>query len=239
MEYKNNYRQLGNAAEAIRQQSLRPKPRPTRGLASRDMPAPTLPKRFSPAQYLAFMRDRYEQESVEKTSELAPKESPRPKTFGQVVSGDSAILKDPEFLAEVEKLEEKFPGLNRRELFEVIAKESAFIPDNVNKDSKATGLFQFIPEAAEDLGTSVDRIKSMSPAEQVRLYSRYLENWSYNPQNTLAIMQAAPALGKNTDRSTVVYKKGSKAWEQNPGWRPADGGDITIGSINDFYGGYR
>ena len=32
-----------------------------------------------------------------------------------------------------------------------------------------------------------------------------------------------------------VYKSGSPAWKQNPGWRPTSGGDITVADMNNYY----
>jgi hypothetical protein len=46
-------------------------------------------------------------------------------------------------------------------------------------------------------------------------------------------MQAAPAYANKGD-SYEVYAYGTKAWEQNKGWRD-DSGKITVSSINDYY----
>ena len=47
-------------------------------------------------------------------------------------------------------------------------------------------------------------------------------------------MQGAPAYA-NRGLSSVVYKSGSAAWKQNPGWRPTSGGDITVADMNNYY----
>ena len=234
MEYRNSYNQVSSLADRIREQSLRPKARPRKGLASREMPKPITSTRFSPEQYLAFMRGRYEEEETQ-TSPLAPKESPRPKAYADVVAGDTELIKDPAFMREIEKLEEKFPGLKRGEIFSIIRGESKFNSSAYNKESKASGLFQFIPVAAKDLGVSVDEIRKMSPAQQVELYGKYLDFWDYNPSNSLAIMQAAPALAKRSNPEDVIYKVGSKEWKANPGWRSGKDGPITLTSINSYY----
>lgn len=76
-------------------------------------------------------------------------------------------------------------------------------------------------------------IWEMSAAEQAPLIGRYLDEFVHRrwrfPGDTY-MTGAAPSFVGAPD-SQVVYPKGTKAWEQNPGWRPADGGDITAGSI--------
>jgi hypothetical protein len=149
---------------------------------------------------------------------------------------ETGLTKDPAFMQEVERLQEKYPGLTKSELFRIIQGESGFNPRAKNKDSSAAGLFQFIPSTAAELGFTTEEIINMEPAEQVRVYDMYLDRWNYSGGNSLGIMQAAPAYA-NADPTDVIYKKGSKAWEQNPGWRPSDGGDITVESINAYYRG--
>jgi hypothetical protein len=144
------------------------------------------------------------------------------------------LTSDEAFNQKLVEMEAKYPGLSRPEIFRVIKGESAFNPQAVNPDSGASGLFQFIPKVAKELGTSVEAIREMSPAEQLELYDQYLSKWNYSGRVSLGTMQAAPAFA-NADLGTVVYKKGSKAWQQNPGWRPQGGGDITVASIDNYY----
>ena len=79
----------------------------------------------------------------------------------------------------------------------------------------------------------------MDAGEQMDLYSKYLDRWGYDGTQTLGLLQAAPAFAKSPPE-TVVYKRGSKAWDQNAGWRSKDAsgkkmGPITVDSINDYY----
>jgi len=129
-------------------------------------------------------------------------------------------------------------GVNANELRGVIIGESKGYPKAQNRGSKAAGLFQFTPTAAKELGTTVTEILNMSPKEQADLYLKYLNRWGWKPGVPLGLMQAAPSLARNWNnrsRDDVVYRKDSKAWKVNPGWRPKDGGDITIGSIENYY----
>jgi len=130
-------------------------------------------------------------------------------------------------------------GVPENELREIILKESSNNPKAVNPASKAVGLFQFTSSAIEDLNTfkkanvTKDKILKMSVPDQVNLYKKYLERWSWKPGTSLGVMQAAPAFA-NRSKDAVVYKKGSKAAEGNKQWQDSTG-KITIGSIENFY----
>ena len=145
-------------------------------------------------------------------------------------SGD--LASDSEFTASIEKLAKK-RGISTSELYKVIQGESSFNPTARNK-SGATGLFQIMPGSAKELGVSTGQILKMTPAQQVDLYDKYLGRWNYSSKNRLGIMQAAPAFA-NREPEAVIYSKGSKAWDQNPGWRELNDGPITVRSINSYY----
>jgi len=74
----------------------------------------------------------------------------------------------------------------------------------------------------------------MTPAEQLDLYSKYLDSYRYTPDISLGMMQAAPKYRKRKG-SDVVYPKGSVKYKQNPGWVDAKTGLITVDSINAYY----
>jgi hypothetical protein len=162
---------------------------------------------------------------------------PRPRSEGgdtQSLSEQAAdLLRDEGFQKKLAEMEEKYPGLTRQELFRTIKGESAFNPTATNP-SGASGLFQIMPTVAKELGTTRDEILKMSPAQQLDLYDKYLSRWDYTGEVSLGVMQAAPAYA-SAPPTTVVYEEGSAAWRQNPGWRPREGGDITVASINNYY----
>ena len=170
-------------------------------------------------------------------SSSAPETSPRPEAryeteFKGVVAVPGSLSEDEEFTQRIEALADK-RGISSSELYKVIQGESGGNPTAQNK-SGATGLFQFMPATARELGTTTAVVKAMSPSEQVDLYDKYLERWNYSGSNRLGIMQAAPAFA-NSSPDTVIYGKNSAAWKQNPGWRELNGGDITVRSINSYY----
>jgi len=73
----------------------------------------------------------------------------------------------------------------------------------------------------------------MPASEQLLVYERYLDKYKYDGSYSLGILQAAPAK-RNASPDTIIYKKGSDAWNQNPGWRDSSG-KITRASIDAYY----
>lgn len=239
--YKNTLDGLRNLAEQIREGQYQSDVQLTsgQGIMTRPKARPTKEEKETEPTFedlmvetFAYLKKLGETPYAERESESG---QVRPKGRDDYYV-ETGLMEDPAFVQELERLQEKYPGLTRSEIFRTIQGESAFNPRAQNKDTNAAGLFQFIPSTAAELGYTTDDILSMEPAEQLRLYDKYLERWNYKGGNSLGIMQAAPAFA-NASEDTVVYKKGSKAWEQNPGWRPKSGGDITVASINAYYRG--
>lgn len=178
-------------------------------------------------------RDRTPVEAGQTASRTPDVTDPGGRGGGLETQLPNSLQNDAAFQAQLDKMMEKYPGLNRQDLYRVMKGESNFNPRAVNADSGATGLFQFIPSTAQTLGTTTEQIKNMTPVEQLQLYDKYLETFDYRG-GPLGIMQAAPGYAGRA-QSTIVYPVGSKAWTQNPGWRPPGGGNITVASINDYY----
>ena len=135
----------------------------------------------------------------------------------------------------------QYQGFSKQKLYNTIKGESAFNTSARNKNTNASGLFQFTQPALDDInkkfGTNhtLQGVRGMSATEQLGVYDQYLERWNYNGSNELGIMQGAPAFA-NRSLSEVVYKSGSPAWKQKSrGWRPTSGGDITVADMNNYY----
>ena len=135
-------------------------------------------------------------------------------------------------------------GVEKNELYALMYKESSFRP-SVRADSGAVGLFQFMPRTLKDRPktsafpfpkVSPLEVRNMTPAEQLDLYSKYLDSYRYTPDISLGMMQAAPKYRKRKG-SDVVYPKGSKKYKQNPLWVDAKTGLMTVDSINAYYAG--
>lgn len=125
-------------------------------------------------------------------------------------------------------------GYPADELDAVIQVESGWNPAARNPVTDASGLIQFMPFTLKALGWTegTAEFRKLTSAEQAPWVGKYFDDvadrWKY-PGDTYLVVAAKGYVGRAD--STVVYAKGSKAWEQNKGWRPADGGDITAGSI--------
>lgn len=151
----------------------------------------------------------------------------------------SAFMVDPEGVARV--LGTKVQATIQRqgqlpsvqtELAWVIELESAWRPEIQNPLSQATGLIQFLPSTAKEIGTTVDALKAMSRGDQSVYVQKYFDR-----VNKIAIyvgdiylMVAAPSVVGQPD-NTVVYPVGSKAWKDNALWRSPGDGPVTAGSI--------
>ena len=146
----------------------------------------------------------------------------------------SKLFKDESFKNNFNMILDKYPGVSRYELLRIIDGESAMNPSAQNEKSKAAGLFQFKPEVAAELGFTTEEIKNMPASEQLLVYERYLDKYNYDGSYSLGILQAAPAK-RNASPDTIIYKKGSNAWNQNPGWRDPKTGQITKASIDAYY----
>jgi hypothetical protein len=124
-------------------------------------------------------------------------------------------------------------GWPAAELDSAIAIESAWDPASHNS-IRAGGLIGFLRTELPHVGWNdgPEAFWQLSATQQAPYIVRFFANtkraWKVPGDTYLAI--AAPSYIGASD-STVVYPKGGKAWDQNPGWRPSDGGDITAGSI--------
>lgn len=132
------------------------------------------------------------------------------------------------------KLGVKFPELERM----LAGETEASLPlekrlRRVNAKSNATGIFQFLPKTAKDLGTTTSKIKEMSLKEQSDLYAKYLKMYKWQPGVPLGMMQAAPSMANKPD-DHIAYKKKSEAYKQNPKWVGPEG-EITVESIKKYY----
>jgi transglycosylase-like protein with SLT domain len=127
-------------------------------------------------------------------------------------------------------------GFPEAELDAVIALESGWNPAAMNPKSKAVGLIQFMPKTLSlGLGYSggPDEFRKLSAAEQAPYVGRFLaphrNQWRY-PGDTYLAVFAPKYLGASD--STILFKRGTKAWEWNPALRGKDG-EITAKSVRD------
>lgn len=166
----------------------------------------------------------------------APSGPPRPISPTEQGRIDD-LDNDAEFQAELQRVASKH-GVTREQVYGIISGESSYNPGVINSAGYA-GFFQFGNEALADInsrnGTNYtpQSIAASSRTEQLRVYDMYLERWNFRNSSGLGVMQAAPGYAGRPG-NTEVYAVGSRAWQQNPGWRGPDG-TITVDSINAYY----
>ena len=151
----------------------------------------------------------------------------------------AAFLSDPEGVASVMSVkiqattvrEKRLPSI-QTELAWVIEVESNWNPAARNEKSDASGLIQFTTETAKGLGTTTAELRGMSRQQQAPYVQAYFDkvNKIAIEPGDVYLMVAAPGFVGKRDFE-VVYPVGSKAWEQNPGWRTANDGPVTVGKI--------
>lgn len=138
--------------------------------------------------------------------------------------------KDPEFAAEMDRVAKKY-NVNRNDLYGVMDHESAgtFSPGVKNKTSGATGLIQFMPNTAKELGTTTSELAKMTRAEQMKYVDKYFKGHGLGKVNSPTLddlymtVFTPAAVGKSAD--TILYDKNSKkrnakglnAYDQNSG----------------------
>ena len=159
------------------------------------------------------------------------------KDFSKQISGLVKASGDDEFPEAVEMFAEKF-DITPNEVYAVINGENKDWAYNKTNKGGYKGLFQIGKTAAEEAGIDYGSIANKSPTEQLALYDTYLTRWNYDNSIPLGLYQAAPGLTsklKDKSNDTIVYAKGSPAWKKNKGWRSANNGAITKGSIISYY----
>ena len=90
------------------------------------------------------------------------------------VNPESGVKSD-DFLTRTKRVAQKV-NCDYRDLLSVMNSESGLNPKAVNPNGGATGLIQFMPSTAKELGTSTDALKKMSAVEQLDYVEKYYLN---------------------------------------------------------------
>ena len=171
-------------------------------------------------------------EGEESVESAVATETYREESSNGIKTSAVGLDQDQAFQTKLAEMQIKYPGLEKQQLYAIISGESGFNTAAYNPTSGASGLFQFVPGTANGLGYTTSQIRNMSPTQQLEVYDKYLANAKYKGGD-LGIIQAAPKYYGRGD-NFEVYKRGTKAYAQNPPWRGPDG-KITVGSINAYY----
>lgn len=135
----------------------------------------------------------------------------------------------------------KAAGLDPAKLRPLVHAESGGKANAVNKDSGASGLIQFLPSIAKDLGTSVEEIRKMSREQQIPLVMKYMKSKGLKDTDTQGdyyVAIAAPGALRKAD-TAEVYKKGTDGYDLNTGWDLDGDGVVTRGELHRYGMGER
>lgn len=120
------------------------------------------------------------------------------------------------------------------ELANIIENESGWEPGAVNAMSGATGLIQFMPQTAKNLGTTVAALRTMSRGEQAPFVAKYFAAFhGIDKPGDLYTATFFPAAVGQPDDYVIATKDGlmKQVWEQNPLFRSPNDGPIVAGNV--------
>ncbi len=147
---------------------------------------------------------------------------------------DTYIVENKEeFIKKVNSISAQL-GIKADWLMAVMAIESKINPKDVNPYSGATGLIQFMPNTAKDLGTTTNALKDMTNVQQLDYVYKYLTPYKGKMNKFtdvyLAVFYPA-AIGKPDTH--VIGAVGSKLAEQNRIYKDAQGA-VTVASVKSY-----
>lgn len=142
----------------------------------------------------------------------------------------------PEFENKVRKISQDL-DIPPEWLMSVMYSESRFDAGVVNaKGSGAVGLIQFMPETANELGTTTWHLKDISHTEQLEYVYRYLDKnkQKYGRYESLTELYLAILFPKalGGDDCFLLYAKPSQAYKQNIGLDENHDGAVTASDID-------
>jgi murein DD-endopeptidase MepM/ murein hydrolase activator NlpD len=145
------------------------------------------------------------------------------------------------FISEVEAMAERL-GTQPEYLMAVMSFETggSFSPaQRNNAGGSATGLIQFMPGTASELGTTTGALARMTPVEQLRYVEQYFNNRSDRGDlNTLEGVYTTVLYGSpRPDPNSTLFSQGSAAYRANAPLDLNRDGRITAGEATSFVRG--
>lgn len=177
---------------------------------------------------------------AEPSADTAPDAAPatgqpvKPVRSKVTSSGQGPAFRDPNFKAALERTASNL-GVDPNHLIAIMKQESRLNPQAVNKDTQATGLIQFMPNVAQELGTSTRALYRMSASQQMQWVEKYFRMRRIRPGMGLGDLYLAvfypAAVGKSDNH--VVSRAGKAIYRQNSGLDRNKDGIITVGDIKN------
>lgn len=121
----------------------------------------------------------------------------------------------------------------------VIYAESRFDPAAINhRGSGATGLIQFMPSTAADLGISTERLRRLSATHQLDYVEKYLAQVRdrYGPYHSLTDLYLAILYPKarQQDYCYTLYARPSQAYQRNTGLDTDKDGRVSVSDVDRY-----
>jgi hypothetical protein len=120
----------------------------------------------------------------------------------------------------------------------VIKIESGGVASARNPTSGATGLIQFMPATAKQLGTTVEALRDMSALDQLDFVERYLEqalggSVPSEPGDYYVAVFMPAYIGRAG--SDVIAQKGEKVYDQNAGLDFDKNDELSVGDVRAVF----
>ena len=187
------------------------------------------------------IKNDYDQSVAQVVNERSSSLSPEPWYMNTIPGLKDNANVTPEFLTEVNAMAERL-DTRPEYLLSAMSFETggSFNPGVKNGlGSGATGLIQFMPKTAPELGTTTDELAKMTATEQLPYVEKYMQQHrkagkESRPLNSLDSVYETILAGHPSgvsDPNQVLYKEGSKEYKQNPFDFNKDG-KITFGEVS-------
>lgn len=149
---------------------------------------------------------------------------------------DVAKIQDPNFNSKLDKISADL-GVKSKDLLAIFQQESGMNPQAVNPMSGATGLIQFMPATARNLGTTTEELRKMSAVEQLDYVWKYFKSTGVGNGDLGDLYMAVfmPAHVGKPD-NYVLGSQGDpgfsgKVYDQNKGLDADKNGRITVADV--------
>lgn len=123
----------------------------------------------------------------------------------------------PEFIKGVEAMAGRLGAKPEHILAAMSFETGGTFDPKITNSIGATGLIQFLPSTAEELGTTTGQLRNMSAVEQLPFVEKYLEQHSRGKKlDSLEAVYTSILSGSPKSPDSVLFTKGTKAYTQNP-----------------------
>lgn len=185
------------------------------------------------------MMGPYTRRAAEKHPEIAAKykdvlDKPNDASAAKI---DTAAIQDPDFKKKLAKVAGAL-GVDTNSLLAIMKQESGVNPQAVNKSSGATGLIQFMPNTARQLGTTTEELYNMDAVQQLDYVYKFFKMVGVRPGMDLGDLYMAVFMPAHIGKpdNFVLGSAGAPGfagavYRQNSGLDRNKDGTITVADV--------